>query len=171
MCETVIEILLVPLKVIGGVVGIGDLLTVTVWDTVIEILLVPLKVIGGVVGILVLDNVVDMDGVWLMLLVPLKVIGGVVGILVLDNVVDMDGVWLILLLPLNVIGGVVGIAELDIVFWLEELDDILNDILDELELIILFVAFGLLVFKYIPNGGSYDLVIELVKDIVLDNDW
>jgi len=76
-----------------------------------------------------------------------------------------------LLVPLKVIGGVVGIAELDIIFWLEKLGDILNDILDELELIILFVAFGLFEFKYIPYGGSYDFVNELEIEIVWDNDW
>lgn len=137
-----IEILLVPENVFGAVVGIGDKELVTVCDIVIELLLVPLKVIGCVVGILVLDNVIN-----------------------------IDGVSVILLLPLNVIGCVVGIAELDIVFWLEELDDILNDILDELELIILFVEFGLLEFKCIPYGGSNEFVNELVIEIVWDNDW
>ena len=35
----------------------------------------------------------------------------------------------------------------------------------------LFVAFGLIEFKYIPYGGSNDLVIELVIEFIFEIDW
>ena len=50
-------------RVIGGVVGIGDPDMVTVCDTVIEILVVPERVIGGVVGIADTEILIVPDGV------------------------------------------------------------------------------------------------------------